>query len=151
MSRLAANEDTYELQSYKPVHFGFVKTSQSALLGRYEYRSFHKLMRHTVSARPSTDESSYLQQLALASLFVPYKLQHGKSGRFFRESPTPVHYLLLFADLEGTSSKQAALGWSNVHRGESKELDAIVHRINTYQEPRFGPQKGDKPGAQQQK
>jgi hypothetical protein len=142
---IAAGEVRYELQSYKPVHFGFIqiKTSQTAATGRYEFGAFRKLMNYTASSHPrgSPDEWSYLEQLAVGSLFIPYQLQRNDLGRFFRS--VPVHYPLLFADLEGASSKESALQWARTHEGESNELSTLVERIHNYVEPSFGPQKGE--------
>jgi hypothetical protein len=100
-------------------------------------------MNYTASSHPrgSPDEWSYLEQLAVGSLFIPYQLQRNDLGRFFRS--VPVHYPLLFADLEGASSKESALRWARTHEGESSELSTLVERIHNYVEPSFGPQKGE--------
>ena len=150
---LSASDTRYELQSYKPVHFGFIQvaTSQAQSSSSYEFKVFHKLMRHTVSASPrwTPDELPFLEQLALASMYVPYKLERSKIGRFFQETQS-LDYVLLFADLDVNSSKQAAIKWATSHGGENEVLDGLVERILTYKEPKFGPQKGEKPGLEKQ-
>jgi hypothetical protein len=129
----------YELQSYKPVHFGFVQaeTLQSETAGRYDYRIFCQLMRHSC-ANPvaAPDDPAYFEQLSLASLFVPYQLQRKKTKRFFRESPP--HYLMLFADLNGQLQRDEALRWV-CQQPVDHRLSAMMVRVSTYTEPSFLP------------
>ena len=139
----------YELQSYKPVHFGFVQAerlnnhSESVLsAGRREFRAFRRLMRHSnLPPRASDNTSEYFQQLALASLFVPYTLRRDTLGRFFRH--TPPHYSLLFADFDIETHKQEALKWASSHDdiAQDAQVQTFLERLENYVEPEFAPKK----------
>lgn len=129
----------YEMQSYKPVHFGFVQaeTLQSETAGRYDYHAFCQLMRYSCAYPVATSEyPAYFEQLSVASMFVPYQLQRNKIKRFFRESP--LHYLMLFADLNGQLQRDAALRWACQQPTEHR-LSAMMDRIRSYEEPSFLP------------
>jgi hypothetical protein len=129
----------YEMQSYKPVHFGFIQaeTLQSETTGRYDYHAFCKLMRHSCAYPVAAPEDpSYFEQLSVASMFVPYQLQRNKIKRFFRESP--LHYLMLFADLNGKLQRDAALRWA-CQQPTDHQLSAMMDRIRSYEEPNFLP------------
>jgi hypothetical protein len=129
----------YEMQSYKPVHFGFIQaeTLQSEAAGRYDYHAFCQLMRHTCAYPVAAPEDpAYFEQLSVASMFVPYQLQRNKIKRFFRESP--LHYLLLFADLNGQLQRDAALRWA-CQQPTDHRLSAMMDGIRSYEEPSFLP------------
>ncbi|KAL7561285.1 hypothetical protein ACA910_022554 [Epithemia clementina (nom. ined.)] len=143
----ADNKVRYELQSYKPVHFGFVQAerlnngSGSFLgVGHRHFRAFRRLMRHSnVPPRAHPDDTEYFQHLALASLFVPYTLQRDTTGKFFRGAP--MHYPLLFADFDSETHKQEAMKWAKTHGAQSAEVRALLERIESYVEPEFAPAK----------
>jgi geranylgeranyl pyrophosphate synthase len=132
----------YELQSYKPVHFGFVqvenlKTDRS---GRTNFNVLRNLMLQSCKAPvASPDTSAYFEQLALASLFVPYQIQRNKLKRFFRKSPP--HYTLLFADLNSESQKASALDFiaENIKVEDSMFLSTLMDNIRSYEVPTFAP------------
>jgi hypothetical protein len=131
----------YELHSYKPVHFGFIQahssSSQSSDAERYEYDAFRKLMRYASGVHNPYESS--IEDLGLASLYVPYQLQNGFVGKYFRR--TPIYYPLLFANLDDESAKQCALKWAKTRYDETKStvLDAWINRIEKYVAPSFGP------------
>ena len=138
--RLTDGKVRYELQSYKPVHFGFVQTEtlQSEATGRNNYRIFCRLMRHSSSAPVAeSNEPAFFQQLALASLFAPYYLARNKVSRFFRCAPD--HYLMLFANLEGPLQKQTALRWACRQQTSDDRLMSMMNRVHDYTEPTFMP------------
>lgn len=124
----------YELQSYKPVHFGFsqVETMSLDSLGRRDYTAFRRL-RKFVSSRPRSNEGSpaYFEQLALASLFVPYDVERQRTSKFFHNKPCA----LLFADFSSSSQRRV------LDRSNDKELDALIDRVRNYVEPKFLPEK----------
>jgi RNase P protein component len=129
----------YEMQSYKPVHFGFIQaeTLQSETAGRDDYHAFCQLMRHSCAdpvAAPK--DPAYFEQLSVASMFVPYQLQRNKIKRFFRESP--LHYLLLFADLNGQLQRDAALRWA-CQQPTDRRLSFMMDHIRSYEVPSFLP------------
>ncbi|GAX27649.1 hypothetical protein FisN_13Hh259 [Fistulifera solaris] len=131
----------YELHSYKPVHFGFIQahssSSQSSDTERYEYDAFRKLMRYASGVHNPLEAS--IEDLGLASLYVPYQLQNGFVGKYFRR--TPIYYPLLFANLEDDAAKQCAIDWAKARYDETKspELAAWISRIENYVAPSFGP------------
>jgi hypothetical protein len=131
----------YELHSYKPVHFGFIQahssSSQSSDAERYEYDAFRKLMRYASGVHNPLESS--IEDLGLASLYVPYQLQNGFVGKYFRR--TPIYYPLLFANLEDESAKQCAIEWAKTRYDETRspELAAWISRIENFVAPSFGP------------
>jgi hypothetical protein len=130
----------YELQSHKPVHFGFVQAETLELdaSGRHDFNVFRSLMRYSCG-RPiaKRDDPAYFEQLALASLFVPYDLQRNRQGRFFRSCPP--HYCVLFADLNGSTQQEAVTQWVRRQHRHDPYLVALVDRIHNYTEPVFCP------------
>ena len=141
----------YELQSYKPVHFGFVQSerlnnNKSVLgAGRRDFRAFRRLMRHSnLPPRASFKDLGFFEQLALASLFVPYKLKRDTVGRFFRN--VPAHYALLFVDFDSQQEKQQVLKWVKSHPevAQDNQVRSLLDRIEAYVEPEFAPQKKEK-------
>jgi len=130
----------YELQSYKPVHFGFVQAETLELdkSGRRDYAVFNKLMRRSRKTQvASRDEPAYLEQLALASLFVPYDIDRHTKSRFFCNCPP--HYRVLFAELNGSSQQETVLQWARSRHPDDHTLMALVSRIVNYTEPSFLP------------
>ncbi len=129
----------YELQSYKPVHFGFsqVETVSLDSLGRRDYAVFRRL-RKFISSRPRSNESSpaYFEQLALASLFVPYDVERQRTSQFFRTRPISA----LFAELS-SPSQQRLLDKLAEQFPDDKELEALTDRVRNYVEPKFLPEK----------
>jgi hypothetical protein len=129
----------YELQSYKPVHFGFVQaeTLRSDAAGKQVYGIFRKLKKYSCGIpHVAFDKQAYFEQLALASLFVPYQLNSGRIKPFFRVAPA--HYMLLFADMTGPAQRLAAVEWAK-GRESNVQLEAFIKGIESYQEPDFMP------------
>lgn len=99
----------YELQSFKPVHFGFsqVETLELDSLGRRNFTVFQGLQKYSCGPPKFANEKpAYFQQLSLASLFVPYDLQCKKDSRFFRREASCLR--TTFADLVTSSSLTGA-------------------------------------------
>ena len=99
----------YELQSFRPVHFGFSQeeTMEIDSLGRNNFKVFKGLQKYSCGAPKFARESpAYFQQLSLASLFVPHDQLCKKDSRFFRKESS--HVRATFADLSTSSSQTAA-------------------------------------------
>ena len=148
----------YELQSYKPVHFGFVQAERlnnkkSELgAGRRDFRAFRRLMRHSnLPPRASFKDLGFFEQLALASLFVPYKLRRDTVGRFFHN--VPAHYALLFVDFDSHTLKQQVLKWVESHPevAQDNQVRSLLDRIEAYVEPEFSPRKKKKDSSDMNK
>jgi hypothetical protein len=138
---LLVDKVRYELQSYRPVHFGFVQVQALVLdsAARCNYEVFRSLMR--ISNKPQSTRQSnvvlHFEHLAIASLFVPYYGNMKTSGVF---GSCPLHYRLLFADLYQSSQQEAILGWARSRFPESSYLAGYVDRVLNYKEPTFLPQ-----------
>lgn len=134
----------YELQSYKPVHFGFVLAEKMKFesSGRSNFEAFRHLKRYCcVPPKATPDNPAYFEQLALASLFVPYQLQRNCVGRscvgpFFRSSP--LHYPFLFADLNRPGQQRLAFHCTGTHPCDDRMV-ALADRMQNYEEPTFAP------------
>lgn len=130
----------YELQSYKPVHFGFVQAETLALdaSGRHDYAVFRRLMSYCCGPPCTKDgDPVFLEQLAIASLFVPYAFQRKKLGGFF--DSCPAHYRMLFTELFKSSQKGAVLRWARSHHPKDPHVAGFSNRIWNYTEPAFLP------------
>jgi hypothetical protein len=138
---LVADKVRYELQSYRPVHFGFVQVQTLVLdrAARCNYDVFRCLMR--ISNKPhstkQSDAVSQFEHLAIASLFVPYSLSMRTHNVF---DSCPLHYRLLFADLYQSAQQETILGWARPRFPENPYLAGYVGRVLTYKEPAFLPQ-----------
>jgi hypothetical protein len=148
---VAEKKVTYELQSYKPVHFGFIESEYKSvdssndsaskgtgLLAKYlEYQSMVRKQTNHVPTKTQTS-LDVLETTAWESLLVPYQLLHGKLDKFL--SNMPPHLLLLFADLNTLSERKHALRWTRSQESTAL-LDSMVRRIEMYREPMFLPAK----------
>lgn len=121
----------YELQSFKPIHFGFVQaeTLRTDTLGRLNYRVFRRLMKYASTRKCFVD----VEDLALASIFVPYHLLMNRVPQFFRDAP--VEFLLLFADTDSPQQRSMALKYAESHGDDNPRLHAFCERIRSYREP----------------
>lgn len=137
--RIGDGKVKYELQSYKPVHFGFVQTetTQSDDSGRHNFKVFRRLLRYSCSpTKGINNKRDYLEKVSLASLFVPYQQLCNKDEPIFRELPPEL--TLLFADLNNSSQIESAKQW--VCRFPSnRNLTSLMDRIDKYEEPNFLP------------
>lgn len=137
---LTVNNVRNEMQSYKPVHFGFVQmeTLELDASGRHDFEVFCRLMQYSCEPRALyQDEPSSFEKLALASLFVPYEQRRMKHGRFFDK--WPAHYYVLFADIHNSTYQESLLQWATSRHPEDSQLTAIANRIRKYTEPTFLP------------
>jgi hypothetical protein len=130
----------YELQSYRPVHFGFVQVETLELdaIGLRDFKIFQKLMSSFSGIIRENGESANFEQLALASLHIPYDLQRRRVSRFLQK--LPLHYQVLFADMNGTSERQAMMKWCE-HRECTVATTELLIGIQNYKEPTFMPLK----------
>ena len=131
----------YELQSYKPVHFGFVQ-SDSAHADKSDYRTFRSLLRHVQCQGSFSNISNPadLEQMAVASLLVPYQLQrHSKVSRI----KLPTHMVLLFADLDTEQQKRHVMKTDSSLNNTASDVFArsLLQGIESYHEPEFQPQR----------
>lgn len=154
----------YELQSYKPVHFGFVPAEQRRMgkhphhpslatrrsTAHHNFQTFRKLMKHSnlptrqrLTGSTMAKDTEYFQKLALASLFVPYTLRRKTIGKIFRQ--LPAHYVLWLVDWESEKRRQDALQWvtSNSTIARDAKVCQFLERVETYVEPEFIPTKKD--------
>jgi hypothetical protein len=133
----------YELQSYKPVHFGFVQAETldvDRTTSRSDYDAFRRLFKYSnqaVSVKQSVDAASEFERLALSSLFVPYSFLTKKHGGFLERFPA--HYRLLFADLYQSTQQAAVLSWASSQSSQNPYLPGYIDRILNYKEPTFLP------------
>lgn len=138
---LSDGQVRYELRSYKPVHFAFVQvdTMVMDLYGRRDFEVFRKLM-HYISGPVCIDKEDpgFFEQLALASLFVPYNMQRRKQSRIFQN--LPLHVQLLFADINGSLQRQSMLKLASQHSNDP-QVAGFIKRIRDYVEPTFMPTK----------
>jgi hypothetical protein len=146
----------YELQSYKPVHFAFVQTGsmRSGRVGQSNYRMFRNLMAHASSQITSWECQSDLErfeQLALASIFVPYHLQRMRLEPLLKYH-IPLHLLLYFADNNNTIQQKRTIRFVEYlapkltrnpmilkELDEANVLSNLVDRIVSYTLPTFIP------------
>lgn len=131
----------YEVQSYKPVHFGFVQIESLRLdpSNRRNYEVFRRLMRYINRSNSTTkDASEYVERLALASLILPYTFQFKQRGDSFERYPP--HHRILFADLYKSRQKKIALQWAHgKHLEDNVYLKAFADRVVSYEESSFLP------------
>jgi hypothetical protein len=125
----------YELQSYKPVHFGFkqLETLELDAAGRHDYDVFQRLMAFACGPpyAKQQEDPDHFEQLALASLFVPYLFERGKGfGKFWDRCP--LHYRVLFGDLDHASQREKVVRWSRRHALQDPQLTKMVQSIESY-------------------
>jgi hypothetical protein len=148
--KLTDGNVNYELQSYKPVHFGFVQTDTKTLTsdGLYEFNVFRQLMSYIHNAstisRQDTDPT-YCEHLAVASLLVPYEMKRNRTSPFFHHSPLKCRYPFLFADMDTSAQRDSVIRWVQRLQGNCNASKEWIDRIRCYEEPSFLP----KPTRQQ--
>jgi len=119
----------YELQSFKPIHFGFVRaeTLRTDARGCSNYRIFRRLVKYVCNKQGCHD----VAVLALASLFDPYHLIVIRRPRF--------EFLLLSADMEGPQQRIMAIHYADKYGGDDPGLRALCQRIRSYKDPHILP------------
>jgi hypothetical protein len=138
---LSSGNVRYELQSYKPVHFGFkqLETLELDAAGRHDFEVFQRLMRYACGppCLKQEDDPDHFEQVALASLFVPYFFGRGKGfGRFLERCP--LHYRVLFGDLDHASQREKVVQWSRRHVPDprlTKLVTGIKSHVGTFGVP----------------
>jgi hypothetical protein len=132
-----SDEIKFELQSYKPVHFGFVQVASSSQNDRRLYRMVQQL--HDYVSHRRTHDTDVLENVALASLFVPFLSSLPDRRRRHLLDLMPPAAVWLFADLHSAHDRKAFLQSLEQH---PQDLDKdVMDKIQNYQEPTFMPQK----------
>ena len=131
----------YELQSFKPIHFGFVQTETLRANDSQLRKAFSVFLRLLAKVRISGSllehDNCYLEQFSLASLLVPYQLVRTGKVKTPILSGYSEDFIFLFADLKSKSEKNYAIQLLS----KSTESTRLANRIKEYREPNILPVK----------